>query len=69
MPELTRRRYLERPDCWHVYYGDIHAGTIMERVDKPHRRKSSCLSCSVSSDWVHAILLLWMLRVFRAVVA
>jgi hypothetical protein len=27
MPELTRRRYPERPDCWHVYYGDVHVGT------------------------------------------
>jgi hypothetical protein len=36
MPELTRRRYPERPDCWHVYYGDIHAGTIAARVGNPH---------------------------------
>jgi hypothetical protein len=28
MPALTRRRYLERQDCWHVYYGDVHVGTI-----------------------------------------
>jgi hypothetical protein len=29
MPELTRRRNLEaREDCWHVYYGDVHVGTI-----------------------------------------
>jgi hypothetical protein len=28
MPNLTRRRYPERPDCWHVYYGDVHVGTI-----------------------------------------
>ena len=28
MPTLTRRRYPERPDCWHVYYGDVHVGTI-----------------------------------------
>ena len=32
MPTLTRRRYPERPDCWHVYYGDVHAGTIARRV-------------------------------------
>jgi hypothetical protein len=36
MPELTRRRYPERPDCWHVYYGDVHAGTIAARVGNPH---------------------------------
>src|SRR5258706_3164497 len=34
MPALTRRRYPKRPDCWHVYYGDVHAGTIAIRVGK-----------------------------------
>jgi hypothetical protein len=28
MPALTRRRYPERQDCWHVFYGDVHVGTI-----------------------------------------
>lgn len=28
MPDLTRRRFPERPDCWHVYYGDVHVGEI-----------------------------------------
>jgi hypothetical protein len=32
MPDLTRRRYRERQDCWHVYYGDVHVGTIARRV-------------------------------------
>jgi hypothetical protein len=32
MPELTRRRYPEREDCWHVYYGDVHVGTIAVRA-------------------------------------
>ena len=36
MPELTRRRYPERPDCWHVYYGDVRVGTIAMRVGNPH---------------------------------
>jgi hypothetical protein len=36
MPELTRRPYPERPDCWHVYYGDVQAGTIAARVGNPH---------------------------------
>jgi len=37
MPALTRRRYLEVPEeCWHVYYGDVHAGTIAERTGNPH---------------------------------
>jgi hypothetical protein len=39
MPEplnLTRRRNPDRPDCWHVYYGDVQAGTIAMRVGNPH---------------------------------
>jgi hypothetical protein len=35
MPALTRRRYPERPDCWHVYYGDVHVGTIAIRAGVP----------------------------------
>jgi hypothetical protein len=35
MPKLTRRRYAERPDCWHVYYGDVCVGTIARRVGCP----------------------------------
>jgi hypothetical protein len=33
---LTRRRYPERPDCWHVYFGDVHVGTIARRSGSPH---------------------------------
>jgi hypothetical protein len=37
MPELTRRRSEDhRQECWHIYYGDIHAGTMTERVGNPH---------------------------------
>ena len=35
MPDLTRRRYRERSDCWHVYYGDVHVGTISKCVGNP----------------------------------
>jgi hypothetical protein len=35
MPVLTRRRYPERPDCWHVYFGDVQAGTIARRSGSP----------------------------------
>src|SRR4029078_11030789 len=35
MPDLTRRRYRERSDCWHVYYGDVHVGTIARSVGNP----------------------------------
>ena len=37
MPELTRRRSTDaREECWHIYYGDIHAGTIAIRTGSPH---------------------------------
>jgi hypothetical protein len=35
MPALTRRRYPERHDCWHVYYGDVQCGTIAKRTGNP----------------------------------
>jgi hypothetical protein len=35
MPVLIRRRYRERQNCWHVYYGDVHVGTIAERSGVP----------------------------------
>jgi hypothetical protein len=35
MPALTRRRYPERPDCWHVYFGDVNVGTIAIRPGAP----------------------------------
>jgi hypothetical protein len=34
-PPLTRRRYPERQDCWHIYYGDVHVGTIAIRNGIP----------------------------------
>jgi hypothetical protein len=37
MPALTRRRSLDhRQECWHIYYGGIHVGTITERAGNPH---------------------------------
>jgi hypothetical protein len=35
MPQLTRRRYFERPSCWHIYFGDVHVGTIAIRSGIP----------------------------------
>jgi hypothetical protein len=47
MPALARRRYPERHECWwHVYYGDIHAGTIALRVGIPHDEDPCGWSCS-----------------------
>jgi len=37
MPALTLRRSSDhRQECWEIYYGDIHAGAITERVGNPH---------------------------------
>jgi hypothetical protein len=37
MPQLIRRRSTDaREECWHVYYGDVHVGTIAKRVGNPH---------------------------------
>jgi hypothetical protein len=37
MPVLTRRRSEDhREECWHVYYGDVHVGTIAIRVGVPY---------------------------------
>src|ERR1700682_6243105 len=37
-PQLREaaRRYPERQDCWHVYYLDVHVGTIAIRTGVPH---------------------------------
>jgi hypothetical protein len=36
MPALTRRRDHNRPqECWLIFYGDVHAGTIAECVGNP----------------------------------
>ena len=31
-----RRSADHREECWHIYYGDVHVGTITERVGNPH---------------------------------
>jgi hypothetical protein len=36
MPELTRHRSEHNRQCWHIYYGDVHVGTIAERTGNPH---------------------------------
>src|SRR5260221_7460210 len=36
MPELTSRLSTDaREECWHFYYGDVHAGTIAIRTGIP----------------------------------
>ena len=37
MPELTRRRSTDaHEECWHIYYGDVHASTIAIRNGSPY---------------------------------
>jgi len=37
MPALTRRRAKDtHQECWHIFYGDLHVGTITERAGVPH---------------------------------
>jgi hypothetical protein len=37
MPALTRRRAQGvHQQCWHVFFGDVHVGTITERAGVPH---------------------------------
>jgi hypothetical protein len=46
MPALTRRRSPDAPkECWHVYYGDVHAGTIAIRAGVPHDEDPWGWSC------------------------
>jgi hypothetical protein len=34
---FLRLHYPEaREECWHVYYGDVHAGTLAIRSGNPH---------------------------------
>src|SRR5258708_18321601 len=36
MPPLTRRRSTDaREECWHIFYGDVQAGTIAIRIGNP----------------------------------
>jgi hypothetical protein len=40
MPQLIRRRSTDaREECWHIYYGDLHAGTIAIRTGIPHEEE------------------------------
>jgi hypothetical protein len=34
--DVTTWRCSARPDCWHVFFGDVHVGTITERAGNPH---------------------------------
>jgi hypothetical protein len=36
MPDLTRRPDPHRADCWLIYFGDVHAGTLARAVGTPN---------------------------------
>jgi hypothetical protein len=47
MPALTRRRSSDhRHECLHLYFGDIHAGTITIRSGNPHDTNAWEWTCS-----------------------
>ncbi len=50
MPMLTRRRYPERLDCWHIYFGDVHVGTIARCVGQPHEQDPWQWLCGLYPD-------------------
>jgi hypothetical protein len=36
MPDLTRRPDPHRADCWLIYFGDVHVGTVARAVGTPN---------------------------------
>jgi hypothetical protein len=36
MPDLTRRQSPDRSDCWHIYFGNVHVGTIAKANSIPN---------------------------------
>jgi hypothetical protein len=58
-PALTRRRSTERPDCWHIYYGDVQAGTIAMRVGNPHDTEPSTTPANCRAEHLSKFLLLF----------
>ena len=61
-PKLTRRRYLERQDCWHIDFGDVHAGTIARRVGQPHDQEAWQSFCGFYPDLIRASSIAALLR-------
>ena len=36
VPDLTRRPDPHRADCWLIYFGDVHVGTVARAVGTPN---------------------------------
>jgi hypothetical protein len=47
---LTRRRSADRPDCWHIYFGDVQTGIIAMRSGNPHDTDPWEWSCGFSRN-------------------
>jgi hypothetical protein len=55
MPELTRRRSTDAREArWHVYYGDVHVGTISNERGRQLRRLASFLANDILDCVVEA---------------
>jgi hypothetical protein len=58
MPAVTRKRTNDRPETWHIFYGDVRVGVIVERSGAPpiYRISLRQMTC-VMSHCVNFILL------------
>jgi hypothetical protein len=45
--KLTPRSDPDRPDCWQVFCGDVHAGTISKSVGRPNAQEEWTWSAGV----------------------
>lgn len=45
MPDLTRRPDPDRPDSWHIYFGDVQVGSIGRTVGLPNAQEKWKWSC------------------------
>jgi hypothetical protein len=59
MSAPTRRRYLERPDCWHVYYGAVRVGSIARRTGYAASYTANVFTKVVSADTAPVVVVIW----------
>jgi hypothetical protein len=45
MPELTRKRVNEQPECWHIHYDAVLVGVISRRSGNPRDTDSWRWQC------------------------
>jgi len=49
MVELTRRRYPERQDCWHIYFAHVHVDANGQLAIAFHNAR--LIYVNVEGDW------------------